>query len=108
DVGEDIVVDCVDLHFVEDIDGVAVGGVAGRFEDDLEPCSVGAVFLIEEDRAHGILIDGFSFIRVDSFVIIDAVVFAEEEGDDGGFAFVGKLAIGGGGEAHGGGVLGGG
>ena len=34
DVGEDVVVDFVDLHFIEDIDGVAVGGVGGGFEDD--------------------------------------------------------------------------
>jgi hypothetical protein len=51
DVGEDVMVNVVDLHFVEGIDGVAVSGVGGRFKDDLEPGGVGAAFLVEEEGA---------------------------------------------------------
>jgi len=98
------VVDFVDLHFIEDIDGVAVGGVGGGFEDDLEPGGVGAAFLVEEDAADGGLIDGFACCGIEAFVVVDAVVFSEEEGECSGFglmltwtAVIGKD------EAHGGG-----
>jgi hypothetical protein len=52
--------DIVDLHFVEDVDGVAKGGVFRRFDNDFEPGRVGAAFFIEEDGADGMLVDRFS------------------------------------------------
>jgi hypothetical protein len=39
--------DLINLHFVEDIDGVAVGGVGGGFEDDFEPGGIGAAFFVK-------------------------------------------------------------
>jgi hypothetical protein len=47
DVGKNIVVDVIDLHFIEDIDGVAVGGVFRGFEDDFEPGGIGSAFFVE-------------------------------------------------------------
>lgn len=88
DVGEDVVVDVIDLHFVEDSNGVAVGSVRGGFEDNLEPGGVGAVFLVEEDFAEVGEIGDFSVGRVDALVVVDAVVLAGEEGDHGGRALV--------------------
>jgi len=87
--------DVIDLHFVEDVDGVAVGGGLRGFDDDFEPGRVGAAFLIEEYGADGSLIDGFSGGGVRAFIIIDAVVLAEQEGDDGGFSCGRRGAVGG-------------
>ena len=58
DVGKDVVADVVDLHFIEGIDGVAIGGVSGGFEDDLEPGGVGAAFLVEKDSADAVEVGG--------------------------------------------------
>ncbi len=54
-------VDVTDLHFVEDVDGVAVGGVGGRFEDHLEPGGVGAAFFVKENGADVLEIGAFGF-----------------------------------------------
>jgi hypothetical protein len=93
DVDESIMADGVDLHFVKDIDGVAVVAVRRRFEDDFEPGGVGATFLIEDDGADGVEGDGFAGAGVDAFIVVDAVVFAEEKGDDGGFFYEGRVGI---------------
>jgi len=77
-IGQDIMMDIVDLHFVEDIDGVTEGGIFRGFDNDFEPGGVGAMFLIEEDGADGMLVDGFSVVWVFPFIIVDAVVLAEE------------------------------
>ena len=108
DVGEDVTMDVIDLHFVQDIDGVAVGGVYGRFEDNVEPCGVGAALLVEKDGANIGKIGGFSGLRVEAFVVINFVVLAEEEGNDGGRSGGGRVAVCGQVQTHGGGLVHGG
>ena len=76
--------DVVDLHFVEDIDGVAVGGVLCRLDNNVKPGRVGAVFFVEEDGTDGSLVNGFSCSGVCTFVIVDVVVLAEKEGNGAG------------------------
>jgi hypothetical protein len=82
---------------------IASAGIR-RFDDDFEPSRVGSAFFIEEDGADGSLIDGLSAVGVHSFVIIDAIVVAEEEGDDSGSRLVREFAVGRQVEAHGGGL----
>jgi len=41
--------DVIDSHFIENGDGVFIGGVFGGFEDDLEPCGISASFFIEDN-----------------------------------------------------------
>lgn len=80
-----IVMDVIDGHFVEYGDGVFIGGVFGGFEDDLEPGGVGPSFFVQDDVADAFEIRGFHLLRVVAFIIIDLIIFGEEESDHGGF-----------------------
>lgn len=84
DIYKGVMVDIVDLHFVEDVDGVLVGSVFCGLEDDGEPGRVGVSFFVEEDVTDRFESGGLKFGRVVFFVVIDVVVFGRHHGDDGG------------------------
>jgi len=75
--------DVIDGHFVEDGDGVFIGGIFGWFENDLEPCGIGAPFFIEDNVADVFEIRDFHLLWVISFIVIDLVVFSEQKSNHG-------------------------
>ena len=75
--------DVIDGHFIEDGDSVFIGSVFGGFEDNLEQGSIGASFFVQDDVADAAKIGSLHLFRVISFIVIDLVVFGEQEGDHG-------------------------
>ena len=63
--------DVVDGHFVEDGDCIFIGGVFGGFEDDLEPCGIGASFFIEDNVTNTFEIRDFHLLWVIFFIVVD-------------------------------------
>ena len=83
DIYHCIVMDVIDGHFVEDIDRIFIGGVFGGFEDNLEPCGIGAPFFIEDNVADVFEIRDFHLLWVIFLIVIDLIVFGEQESNYG-------------------------
>lgn len=77
--------DVVDRHFVQCIDRVLICRIFGGLDDYLEPGGIGPPFFIQEDVADAVKIGGFHLHRIIAFIVIDLVVFGEQEGDHCGF-----------------------